>query len=79
DVQSFFTAGGFALTHANSVTDIACVELVKLEDIDSAAAQAGLTKYQAALAAAPEGSVEKLDAQIGVDTHTAMIAALAGN
>ncbi|KAI9921741.1 hypothetical protein PsorP6_000136 [Peronosclerospora sorghi] len=73
DVHSFFTAGGFALTHANSVTDIACVELVTVEEIDPEAAQAGLTKYQAQLASAPEGSEEKLNAQIGVETHAAMI------
>ncbi|CAI5725390.1 unnamed protein product [Peronospora destructor] len=79
DVQSFFTAGGFALTHANSVTDIACVELVKVEDIDPETAQAGLTKYQAQLASAPEGSEEKLNAQIGVDTHAAMVAAVVSN
>ncbi|KAI9895883.1 hypothetical protein PsorP6_019557 [Peronosclerospora sorghi] len=54
-VHSFFTAGGFALTHANSVTDIACVELVTVEEIDPEAAQSGLTKYQAQLASAPEG------------------------
>ncbi|KAL7689394.1 putative ATP synthase, F1 complex, delta/epsilon subunit, F0F1 ATP synthase delta/epsilon subunit [Plasmopara halstedii] len=79
DVQSFFTAGGFALTHANSVTDIACVELVKVEDIDPEAAQSGLAKFQAQLASAPEGSEEKLNAQIGVDTHAAMVAAVASN
>ncbi|CAH0484561.1 unnamed protein product [Peronospora farinosa] len=79
DVQSFFTAGGFALTHANSVTDIACVELVKVEDIDPEAAQAGLIKYQTQLASAPEGSEEKLHAQIGVDTHAAMVAAVVSN
>ncbi|KAI9895778.1 hypothetical protein PsorP6_019304 [Peronosclerospora sorghi] len=67
DVHSFFTAGGFALTHANSVTDIACIELVKVEEIDPEAAQAGLTKYQVQLALAPEGSEEKLNAQIGVE------------
>ncbi|KAI9914358.1 hypothetical protein PsorP6_008484 [Peronosclerospora sorghi] len=72
--HSFFTAGGFALTHVNSVTDIACVELVKVEEIDPEAAQAGLTKYQAQLASAPEGSEEKLNAQIGVETHAAMYA-----
>jgi len=27
-------SGGFALTHANSVTDIAVVEAAKLDDID---------------------------------------------
>ncbi|KAI9907112.1 hypothetical protein PsorP6_016362 [Peronosclerospora sorghi] len=79
DVHSFFTAGGFSLTHANSVTDIACVELVKVEEIDPDAAQAGLTKYQAQLASAPEGSEEKLNAQIGVETHAAMVAAVSSN
>jgi F0F1-type ATP synthase epsilon subunit len=79
DVQSFFTPGGFALTHANSVTDIACVELVKVEDIDASAAEAGLNKYKAALATAAEGSQEKIDAQIGVETHQAMLSALTGN
>lgn len=76
EVQSFFTAGGFALTHANSVTDIACVELVKVEDIDATAAEAGLNKYKAALASAAEGSAEKLEAQIGFDIHQAMVSAL---
>ncbi|CAH0473239.1 unnamed protein product [Peronospora belbahrii] len=79
DVQSFFTAGGFALTHANSVTDIACVELVKVEDIDPEKAQADLATYQAKLASAPEGSEEKLNAQIGVDTLAAMVAAVVSN
>lgn len=79
EVQSFFTPGGFALTHANSVTDIACVELVKIEDIDGVAAEAGLNKSKAALAAAAEGSPEKLEAQIGVETYQALLAALAGN
>ncbi|KAI9917496.1 hypothetical protein PsorP6_012543 [Peronosclerospora sorghi] len=79
DVHSFFTAGGFALTHANSVTDIACVELVKVEEIDPEAAQAGITKYQAQLASAPEGSEEKRNAQIGVETHAAVVAAVSSN
>ncbi|KAJ0397419.1 hypothetical protein P43SY_008590 [Pythium insidiosum] len=76
DVQSFFTAGGFALTHADSTTDIACVELVKLEDVDVAAAEAGLNKFKAAVAAAPEGSAEKAEAQIGLDVHQALVSAL---
>lgn len=79
DVQSFFTPGGFALTHANSITDIACVELVKVEDIDATAAEAGLNKYKAAFATAAEGSQDKIDAQIGVETHQAMLAAVTGN
>ncbi|DBA04351.1 TPA: hypothetical protein N0F65_002113 [Lagenidium giganteum] len=78
EIQSFFTAGGFALTHANSVTDIACVELVKVEDIDASAAEAGLNKYKAALASAAEGTPEKVEAQIGYEVHHAMVAAFEG-
>lgn len=77
DVQSFFTAGGFALTHANSVTDITCVELVKLDDVDPAQAEAGLAKFKAAVAAAAEGSDEKFEAQVGLDVHQALVAAIA--
>nr|CCA17042.1 AlNc14C29G2758 [Albugo laibachii Nc14] len=32
DVQTFFTAGGFAFTYADLVTGTACVELIKLDD-----------------------------------------------
>jgi F-type H+-transporting ATPase subunit delta len=79
EVQQFFTAGGFALTHADSTTDIACVELVKLEDVDQAAAEAGLAKYKAAVAAAADGTPEKFEAQIGLETHQALLAALTGS
>ncbi|TMW62268.1 hypothetical protein Poli38472_009761 [Pythium oligandrum] len=79
EVQSFFTAGGFALTHANSVTDIACVEVVKLEDVDASAAEAGLNKFKAALASAAEGTPEKIEAQIGYEVHQALVAALQSN
>lgn len=77
DVQTFFTAGGFAFTHADSVTDIACVELVKLDDIDRDAAEAGLNNYKSIVATAADGSAEKIDAQIGLETHQALAAALA--
>ncbi|KAG9408238.1 ATP synthase subunit delta, mitochondrial [Aphanomyces cochlioides] len=76
-VKKFFTAGGFAFTHANSTTDIACVELIKIEDIDAAAAEAGVQKYKAALEQAAEGTPEKVEAQIAYETHVALVAALA--
>jgi F-type H+-transporting ATPase subunit delta len=79
DIQSFFTAGGFALTHANSTTDIACVELVKLEDVDPVEAEAGLNKYKAAVAQFAEGTPEKAEAQIGFEIHSALVLALQGN
>nr|CCA27041.1 ATP synthase subunit delta' putative [Albugo laibachii Nc14] len=77
DVQTFFTAGGFAFTHADSVTDIACVELIKLEDIDRDAAEAGLNNYKSIVATAADGSAEKIEAQIGLETHQALASALA--
>ncbi|OQS07925.1 ATP synthase subunit delta' [Thraustotheca clavata] len=76
-VKKFFTAGGFAFTHADSVTDIACVELVKVEDIDASAAEAGVTKYKQLMDQATPGSVERVEAQIAYETHVAMVAALA--
>ncbi len=76
-VKKYFTAGGFAFTHADSVTDIACVELVKVEDIDASAAEAGVAKFKAAMDQAPQGSAERVEAQIAYETHVAMVAALA--
>ncbi|RHY25727.1 hypothetical protein DYB32_008134 [Aphanomyces invadans] len=76
-VKKFFTAGGFAFTHANSTTDIAAVELIKVEDIDAAAAEAGVQKYKQALEQAADGTPEKVEAQIAYETHVAMVAALA--
>ena len=76
DPEKFFVSGGFALTHANSITDISAVEAVKLDDIDVAAAQAGLASSQSAFDSAAEGSVEKAEAQIGVETFQAMLNAV---
>lgn len=76
DPEKFFVSGGFALTHANSVTDISAVEAVKLDDIDGAAAAAGLAESQAAFDSAAEGTAEKAEAQIGVETYQAMISAI---
>merc|ERR1719230_763372 len=40
EVEKFFVAGGFSITHANSVTDISCPEAVKLDELDSTIATA---------------------------------------
>ncbi|RLO04848.1 hypothetical protein DYB28_006007, partial [Aphanomyces astaci] len=76
-VKKFFTAGGFAFTHADSTTDIAAVELIKVEDIDASAAEAGVQKYKQALEQAADGTPEKVEAQIAYETHLALVAALA--
>ena len=78
DPEKFFVSGGFALTHANSVTDISAVEAVKLDDIDSAAVASGLADSQAAFDSAADGSAEKAEAQIGVETYQAMLNAIGG-
>jgi len=71
-VEKFFTAGGFTFTHENSTTDVACVELVKVEDIDEAAASAGIEQYKAEMEAAQEGTEAHVNAQIAYETHLAM-------
>ena len=37
DVEKFFVAGGFAVTHANSVTDLSVTEAFPLGDLDESA------------------------------------------
>lgn len=75
-VEKFFTAGGFAFTHENSTTDLACVELVKLEDIDEAAAKSGMEKEKANMDSASEGSPEKVEARIAFEAYQAMVNAV---
>lgn len=77
NVEKFFTAGGFAFTHENSTTDLACVELVKLEDIDIVIAQNGIETEKNKMEAAPEGSMEKVEAQIALEAYQAMTKAAA--
>jgi len=52
--EKYFVSGGFALTHANSVTDIAVVEAAKLEDIDPEAVPKIYAEAVKDLNAAPE-------------------------
>lgn len=73
NVEKYFTAGGFAFTHADSTTDIACVELAKLEDLDVAVAKSGLESSKQKLSAATAGSVEATDARIELDVYQAMV------
>lgn len=71
-VEKFFTAGGFAFTHENSTTDLACVEAVNIDDIDIKAVTEGLAKSKLEMESAAEGSVEKVDAQIAYEAYQAM-------
>ncbi|KAK4385228.1 ATP synthase subunit delta', mitochondrial [Sesamum angolense] len=75
DVTKYFLSGGFAFVHANSVADIIAVEATPLDHIDPNLVQKGLADFQQKLNSAST-DVEKAEAQIGVDVHSALNAAL---
>ncbi|XP_022739016.1 ATP synthase subunit delta', mitochondrial [Durio zibethinus] len=77
DVTKYFLSSGFALIHANSVADIVAVEAVPLDHIDPALVQKGLAEFTQKLGSATT-DLEKAEAQIGVDVHSAMNSAITG-
>ncbi|CAL5086593.1 unnamed protein product [Urochloa decumbens] len=77
DVTKYFVSSGFAFVHANSIADIVAVEAVPVDQIDSALVQKGLAEFTAKLGSAST-DLEKAEAQIGVDVHSALNAALTG-
>jgi F-type H+-transporting ATPase subunit delta len=64
--------GGFALTNAESVTDVSAPEIVALDDLDEGAIKAGLADAQKAATSAADGSIEKATAQTEVMVYSAM-------
>mmetsp|Transcript_41377 Transcript_41377/g.58230 ORF Transcript_41377/g.58230 Transcript_41377/m.58230 type:complete len:166 (-) Transcript_41377:71-568(-) len=70
--EKYFVAGGFAFTHANSLTEISCPEAVKLDDIDTDAVSKVFEAAKSAYAAAETGSVAQAEAQIEMETAKAM-------
>lgn len=77
DVTKYFVSSGFAFVHANSITDVVAVEAVPLDQIDQSLVQKGLADFTAKLGSAST-DLEKAEAQIGVDVHSALNAALTG-
>lgn len=77
DVKKYFVSSGFAFLHANSVADIIAIEAVPLEHIDPSQVQKGLAEFTQKLASATT-DLEKAEAQIGVEVHSAINAALSG-
>ncbi|KAL3373377.1 hypothetical protein AABB24_005395 [Solanum stoloniferum] len=77
DVTKYFVSGGFAFVHANSFADIVAVEAVPLDQIDPNLVQKGLMEFTQKLSTASTDE-EKAEAQIGVDVHSALNAALTG-
>lgn len=76
DPEKYFVAGGFSITHDNSVTDISCPEAVKIDDIDSDAVTSAFEAAKTAFAAAEAGSVDAAMAQIDMEVNKAMGAAV---
>lgn len=77
DVKKYFVSSGFAFVHANSYADIVAVEAVPLDQIDSNQVQKGLAEFTQKLSSAST-DLEKAEAQIGVDVHSALNSALSG-
>ncbi|CAM9369730.1 unnamed protein product [Discosporangium mesarthrocarpum] len=76
EAEKFFVSAGFALTHANSVTDVTAIEAVRVDELDEAAVKEAYETSKKDMDAASEGSREKAEAQIGVETSRAMGSAI---
>lgn len=77
EVTKYFVSSGFAFVHANSYADIIAVEAVPLDQIDASLVQKGLADFTQKLNSAST-DLEKAEAQIGVDVHSALNSALTG-
>lgn len=77
DVTKYFVSSGFAFIHANSYADIIAVEAVPIDRVDASLVQKGLAEFTQKLNSAST-DLEKAEAQIGVDVHSALNAALTG-
>jgi F-type H+-transporting ATPase subunit delta len=75
EAQKYFVSGGYAFMHPDNTCSVNAVEAIPVADLDGEAARAGLAKYQQ-LARDATSEEDKALAFIGVNTHTAMIAAL---
>lgn len=77
DTTKYFVSSGFAFIHANSVADIIAVEAVPVNQLDADLVQKGLQEFTQKLNSATT-DLEKAEAQIGVDVHSALNSALTG-
>ncbi|XP_007052407.2 PREDICTED: ATP synthase subunit delta', mitochondrial [Theobroma cacao] len=77
EVTKYFISSGFAFIHANSFADVIAVEAVPLDRIDASLVQKGLAEFTQKLSSATT-DLEKAEAQIGIDVHSALNSALTG-
>mmetsp|Transcript_29521 Transcript_29521/g.33122 ORF Transcript_29521/g.33122 Transcript_29521/m.33122 type:complete len:177 (+) Transcript_29521:116-646(+) len=74
--EKYFVAGGYAITHADSVTDIVCVEAVKVDDLDVSVVSANYEAAKNVAGSATAGSEEEAEAKIDMEVNKTMGAAL---
>jgi F-type H+-transporting ATPase subunit delta len=77
DTTKYFLSSGFAFIHANSVADIIAIEAVPIDHIDQSFVQKGLAEFTQKVSSATT-ELEKAEAQIGVEVHSALNFALSG-
>ncbi|KAK8639810.1 hypothetical protein V6N13_138178 [Hibiscus sabdariffa] len=77
EVTKYFVSSGFVFIHANSFADIIAVEAVPLDQLDANLVQKGLAEFTLKLSSATT-DLEKAEAQIGIDVHSALNSALTG-
>ncbi|XP_040993564.1 ATP synthase subunit delta', mitochondrial-like [Juglans microcarpa x Juglans regia] len=77
EVKKYFISSGFAFIHANSYADIIAIEAVPVDQIDPGLVQKGLAEFTQKLSSAST-DLEKAEAQIGVEVHSALNSALTG-
>ncbi|GBG64338.1 hypothetical protein CBR_g41539 [Chara braunii] len=75
ETKQYFVSSGFAFIHANSTTDVCAIEAVPLEDLNPEAVKSGLAFYTEQVNRAST-ELEKAEAEIGVEVHSAMSGAL---
>jgi len=75
EVKQYFLSSGFAFVHANSVTDIVAIEAIPLDKLDPDEVRKGVQEYTQKVASAKD-DLEKAEAQIGLEVHSALQSAL---
>ena len=74
--EKFFVPGGFAITHANSVTDVSVTEAVPLNELDESSIKSGYSAAVSAASSAAAGSVAQAKAQIEVNVYSSLARAV---
>lgn len=74
--EKYFVAGGYAITHANSVTDVICAEAVKVDDLEANVVSSNYEAAKNAASTAAAGSQEEAEALIDMEVNKTMGAAL---